>query len=80
MKINGALFKNSRKEKENHPDYRGDGKDEQGREYWINGWTKRDKNGNAYLSVSLQDKQDQQVRQTTAAPAQADGGHDDLPF
>ena len=35
----GVLFKNDRKEKENHPDYRGN-IEVDGKEYYIKGWKK----------------------------------------
>ncbi len=51
----GVLFKNTRKTDEKHSDLQGDTL-LNGTEYWINGWTKRDKNGNKYISLSFKPK------------------------
>lgn len=53
----GALFKNDRKETDNHPDLSGkinvDGKD-----YWLSGWTKRNEDGSfKVLSLSVKEKE-----------------------
>lgn len=52
----GALFKNDRKEKETHPDYKGSMTVE-GKEYWASGWVKVTSNGGKYLSISLTAKE-----------------------
>ena len=81
----GSLFKNDRKEKETHPDYKGScmvG----GVEMWMSAWIKTSGNGTKFMSFSFQPKDQQQapVRQAPArqAPApQADPDFDsDLPF
>ena len=48
--MTGALFKNDRKEKPSHADYRGDVTID-GRKYWLSGWIKEGKKGK-YLSLS----------------------------
>lgn len=50
--MTGSLFVNGRKEKDTHADYNGSVKID-GRDAWISGWQKQDKNGNTYLSLSL---------------------------
>ena len=81
----GSLFKNDRKEKETHPDYKGScmvG----GVEMWMSAWLKTSGNGTKFMSFSFQPKEQQQApaRQAPArqAPApQADPDFDsDLPF
>jgi hypothetical protein len=52
----GSLFPNTKKEQDTHADYKGDVKID-GVGYWINGWKKKDKNGNPYLSLSIKPKQ-----------------------
>lgn len=59
----GALFKNDRKEKETHPDYRGDCKID-GVDYWISAWVKEGKRGK-FFSLSIQPKEQ---RAPTGAP------------
>ena len=51
----GALFKNDRKEKETHPDYKGD-LSINGTNYWISAWLKEGKNGK-FLSLSVNMKE-----------------------
>lgn len=80
----GSLFKNDRKELDNHPDYNGsiniDGKD-----YWLNGWIKESKkDGKKFFSLSAKPK-DQDAGKTPAkakpAPARAkDDDGSDIPF
>ena len=51
----GALFKNDRKETDNHPDYNGNvtiG----GEDYWISGWIKKSAAGKTYMSLSFKPK------------------------
>ena len=78
----GSLFKNDRKEKENHPDYKGAcmvG----GVEMWMSAWLKTGANGTKFMSFSFQPK-DQQAPARQAPvrqPPQADPDFaDDLPF
>jgi len=58
----GVLFKNDRKEKETHPDYKGSINIE-GTEYWLSGWKKESKKG-ALLSLSVQPKDDAPKRRS----------------
>tara|TARA_R100000664_G_scaffold17520_1_gene26460 strand:+ start:641 stop:886 length:246 start_codon:yes stop_codon:yes gene_type:complete len=73
----GALFKNTKKETDKHPDYTGsivvDDK-----EYWISGWNNTAKSsGTKYmgLSVTLKEPKTQMVEENT--PAMSD---EDIPF
>jgi hypothetical protein len=51
----GSLFKNDRKEKETHPDYKGD-INIGGTNYWLSAWLKEGKNGKFFsLSVNVKE-------------------------
>jgi hypothetical protein len=51
--MTGSLFDNSaRKEKDSHPDRSGTAMID-GREYWVSGWLKKDKNGKPWLSLAF---------------------------
>lgn len=58
-KNKGALFSVKEKKSDTHADYNGqiniDGKD-----YYLNGWKKKSKEGVTYLSLSVKPKQSQQ--------------------
>lgn len=51
----GALFKNDKKETDNHPDYRGS-LNVDGREFWVSSWIKTSKKGQKYMSLSVSAK------------------------
>ena len=51
----GALFKNTRKEKETHPDYNGS-INVGGVEYWLSAWLKEGQKGR-FFSMSVQPKE-----------------------
>lgn len=51
----GALFKNDRKEKPTHPDYRGT-VNVGGKEFWIDAWIKDGKKGK-FMSLSIKPKE-----------------------
>ena len=57
----GSLFKNNYKEKENQPDMKGDAMFN-GKPVELAAWTRVDKNGNKYLSLKIQDKQEQYAK------------------
>lgn len=59
----GALFRNDKKETDNHPDYKGS-VNAGGVDYWVSGWIKESKAGAKYLSLSVKAKEPAQ-----AAPA-----------
>jgi len=79
--LSGALFKNDRKAKENHPDYRGDCKVD-GTEYWVSGWIKTPRGGgNKFMSLAFAAKEES-YRQAPAETIKVDnsGFDDDVPF
>lgn len=52
----GVLFKNDKKETDNHPDYKGR-IDVNGQEYWLSAWIKDRKGTNQkYMSLSVGDE------------------------
>ena len=75
----GVLFKNDRKEKDTHPDYRGSCEIE-GIEYWMSAWVKEGKSGK-FMSFSFQPKEGQaRPAHNAQAVADNDGFDDDVPF
>lgn len=51
----GSLFRNDRKEQENHPDHTGTCKI-QGREYYISAWIRETKTGKKFFSLAFKAK------------------------
>lgn len=74
--LSGSLFKNDRKDKPSHPDYKGTFK-VKGEEYWVSGWIKETKGGDKYLSCAMTLKDEQPVTRPTT-PSTFDD--DDIPF
>lgn len=64
--MRGVLFKNDKKQKDTHPDYKGSAEVD-GVDYWLSAWIKEGKNGK-YMSLSFQLK-DSQTQQPPVAPA-----------
>lgn len=52
----GVLFKNDDKQSDKHPDYKGSITVD-GVEYWLSSWIKTSKQGNKFMSLSVQPKQ-----------------------
>lgn len=73
----GALFKNDKQGVETRPDYRGQ-INVDGTDYWLSSWLKKDKNGNTFMSLSVQSK-DAQDKSKAKTPAK-DLGEDPIPF
>lgn len=71
----GALFKNTSKEQDNHPDYKGQINVE-GTDYWISAWRKKNKNGKPYMSLAVKTKD---AAAPKAKPKSRDDD-DDIPF
>jgi uncharacterized protein (DUF736 family) len=63
----GALFPNDKKEKETHPDFRGN-IDVDGKEYWIKGWKKTSKSGLKFLSLAVTAKEESGAKRTEEDP------------
>ena len=75
----GSLFKNERKEKDTHPDYRGDCLIN-GQAMWISAWIKKGKNG-SFMSLAFKPKEDNQGRRQAGVQESRGGGVDeDIPF
>jgi len=69
----GGLFRNKKKTNEQSPDMNGDLKLD-GKMYRIAGWTKTTQNGDKWLSLNIQPKEDR------PAPDQPMADEEDLPF
>jgi hypothetical protein len=84
----GVLFKNDRKEKDSHPDYKGN-IDVDGEEFWISAWIKEGKKGK-FMSLSVQPKEpaeavptpqpQRQQAQAKTRGQQFSDMDDDIPF
>ena len=76
--MRGVLFRNDKKEKDTHPDYKGNAT-VSGVEFWLSAWVKTKKDGSGkYMSLSFQKKD---VQPAGEKPAAENGGEqDDLPF
>lgn len=55
----GALFKNDKKEQENHPDYQGQIM-VAGRKYRLAAWLKTGKSGTKFMSIAVKEFDDEQ--------------------
>jgi uncharacterized protein (DUF736 family) len=75
----GSLFKNDRKERDTHPDYRGSAMIG-GEEMWVSAWIKEGRDGKKYMSLSFQPKMDVQSTKTVARPAAKTVEDDDIPW
>ena len=62
----GALFKNTEKQTDNHPDYKGQ-INVAGTDYWISSWLKTSSKGVKYMSLSVTLKERKDV--SSAVPA-----------
>jgi len=74
----GSLSRNQRKEKENHPDFKGKATIG-GVEYWVSGWTKKNENG-SWLSLSFSKKDDEKKQEKPQQPVPDDFDSDSIPF
>lgn len=77
-----SLFKNEKKEKDSHPDYKGDGMAPDGTPVWVSAWLKVGKNGK-FMSCSMQAKVENGQRQGGKLSEREPGQDDsdpDVPF
>ena len=72
----GALFKNTKKQKDNHPDYTGT-INVDGTEYQLAAWIKTSKAGKTYMSLAVSEKQEDRSAKASPAPQTFD---DAVPF
>ena len=88
-----SLFKNKKKEKDSQPDLTGGGMFVcqhcgEASDSWVSGWTETTKNGEKYISGSIQAKEEVHAKgmaqaKQAAAPSTADDPQvidDDIPF
>lgn len=68
----GALFKNDRKEQDNHPDYTGSAVID-GVEYWVSAWVKTSQAGKKFFSMAYKPKEGQRTAARSAPAAQRRG-------
>ena len=85
--LRGVLFKNDRKERDNHPDYKGSAEID-GEEYWLSAWIKEGQKGKFMsLSFTLKDQPKnpparEPVKQTRSQQRGGDQerAEEDIPF
>lgn len=74
----GALFKNDRKEKDTHADYRGS-INVNGVDHWLDAWIKQGKNGK-FMSLSIKPKDSKPAPAKQPQRASFDDTDDDIPW
>ncbi len=75
----GALFKNTKKEKETHPDYNGSVLIN-GVDYWIAAWLKESKSGTKFMSLSFKPKEGEPVKTAKISRNVDLDDSDEIPF
>jgi hypothetical protein len=74
-----TLFKNTKKETDSHPDYRGDGLDLMGEPVWVSAWIREGAKGK-FMSCSMQHKNKDQPKPKKANPGDLSDMDDSIPF
>ena len=74
----GVLFKSDRKEKDSHPDYKGNIMVD-GKSYWISGWIKEGKNGK-FMGLAVSPKEEQTSQPQSKPKAKIEDMDSDIPF
>ena len=74
----GVLFKNDKKEKDNHPDYKGNIRVD-GQDYWLSAWIKEGKNGK-FMGLAVSPKEDQPSHPQSKPKAKIEDMDDQIPF
>lgn len=69
----GSLFKNNRKQRDNDPTLTGSVMVD-GKEYWINGWTKTKPDGDKWISLSIRAKEQRDTAHSQSVSSE------DIPF
>ena len=82
--LSGAIFKNEKRTTDNHPQLTGKALID-GVEYWVSGWTKKDKNSDTWVSLSFKKKEPRAAESTTGGwddkkSTASNLGDDDIPF
>lgn len=75
--FSGALFKNTRKEQPNHPDYNGTAMIG-GVHMWVSAWVKESAKGTKYMSLSFKRKDEQRASDSLGRADLDDGA--EIPF
>lgn len=78
--MSGSLFKNDRKEKDTHADYRGSAK-LNGVDHWVDAWINETNSGDKYMSLKFKVKDGAAGGAARPQPAAFDTElDDDVPF
>jgi hypothetical protein len=80
----GSVFVNDRKDKDTHPDRTGTAMID-GKNYWVSGWIKKDRNGKSFMSLAFKPKEEQKPAPKRADPISSgrlphDDMDDSIPF
>ena len=75
-----TLFRNSRKQKDTHPDFNGTFVDEDGNEYYMDAWSKAPKNGGEKFLSGKMKRKDGSAKGAPTPRAATKQLDDEVPF